>query len=251
MDGAVDAVDQAARVTVSLPLVLAHRGARRVAPENTLDAFTRALALGADGVELDVRRTVDGVLVVHHDPAPPGGDLIAATAASDLRAAHPEIPTLTEALDACAGVLVNVEIKNGPGEAGFDPDEQAADAVVALLDARSGRDRVIVSSFQLATIDRVRACNSTVPTGLLTVTRADARILDLLVERKHHALHPGRQGMTRRRAERIVADAHGRGLQVNVWTVNAAATITRLADVGVDGLITDVPDVARKVLGLS
>ena len=237
-------------MTVGTPLVLAHRGARRVAPENTLEAFRRAGAMGADGVELDVRRTADGALVLHHDPAVADGALIAGTPAAELQADHPEIPTLAEALDVCAGLLVNVEIKNAPGEAGFDPEERAAEGVVALLDARSGRDRVIVSSFQLATIDRVRAHSSTVPTGLLTVTRADVRILDLLVERGHHALHPGRQGMTRRRAERIVADAHARGLQVNVWTVNAPATLQRLAAAGVDALITDVPDVARAALGI-
>jgi glycerophosphoryl diester phosphodiesterase len=238
-------------MTQTRTLVLAHRGARRAAPENTLEAFRRAVAMGADGVELDVRRTADGVLVVHHDPQPPGRDLIATTAAATLRASHSEIPTLAEALDVCAGVLVNVEIKNAPREPGFDPDEPAADAVVELLAARAGRDRVIVSSFQLATIDRVRACSATVPTGLLTVTRADSRVMDRIVERGHHALHPGRQGMTRRRAEQVVADAHERGLQVNVWTVNAPATIARLAAAGVDGVITDVPDVARTALGLS
>src|SRR6478736_4409350 len=73
------AVDDARPMTSSPPLVLAHRGARRVAPENTLDAFALAIAMGADGVELDVRRTADGALVLHHDPAVLGGDLIAAT----------------------------------------------------------------------------------------------------------------------------------------------------------------------------
>jgi glycerophosphoryl diester phosphodiesterase len=233
---------------VGRPLVLAHRGARRVAVENTLPAFTRALAFGADGVELDVRRTADGVLVVHHDPSPPGGDLIATTSAESLRRFRPEIPTLADALDACAGALVNVEIKNAPYEPGFDSDERAADGVVELLEARGGRDRVIVSSFQLPAIDRVRACSATVATGLLTVTRADARLLDRLVELGHQAIHPGRQGMTRRRADQVVAEAHNRGLQVNVWTVNAPVTPRRLAASGVDALITDVPDVARAAL---
>jgi glycerophosphoryl diester phosphodiesterase len=233
------------------PLVLAHRGARRVAPENTVEAFARAVAMGADGVELDVRRTADDALVVHHDPAVLGGALIAATTVAAVRAARPEIPTLAEALDVCAGVLVNVEIKNSPLDPGFDRDERAAEAVVALLDERAGRDRVIVSSFQLSTIDRVRACSTSVATGLLTVTRAAAGLMDRIVDGGHQALHPGRQAMTRRRAEQIVAHAHDRGLQVNVWTVNAPATLTRLRDAGVDGLITDVPDVARVALGLS
>ena len=232
------------------PLVLAHRGARRVAPENTVEAFARAVAMGADGVELDVRRTVDGVAVVHHDPATSEGALIAATTASTLRTAHPEIPTLEDALDACAGLLVNIEIKNSPLEPGFDRDERPADAVIALLDERGERDRVIVSSFQLATIDRVRACSAWVPTGLLTVTRAAAALMDRLVDADHHALHPGRQAMSRRRAAQVVAHAHDRGLRVNVWTVNAPTTLARLRDVGVAGLIPDVPDVALAALGV-
>jgi glycerophosphoryl diester phosphodiesterase len=232
------------------PLVLAHRGARRAAPENTLDAFARAAALGADGVELDVRRSADGGLVVHHDPTTASGTWVASSPTAALRASHPGIPTLAEALDACAGLLVNVEIKNSPLEPGFDREEGAADAVVALLDARGGRDRVIVSSFQFPTIARVRAASASVATGLLTVTRADVRLLDRIVERGHQAIHPGRRAMSRRRSEQVVADAHERGLQVNVWTVNAPVTIRRLADAGVDGLITDVPDVARVALGI-
>src|SRR4051794_17740461 len=235
-------------MTPPVPLVLAHRGARRAAPENTLDAFARAVAMGADGVELDVRRTADGAVVVHHDASPAGAEPIAATSAAALRAAHPEIPMLADALDVCVGLVVNIEIKNSPREPGFDRAERTADAVVDLLDARGGRDRVIVSSFQLATIDRIRAAGGSVPAGLLTVTRADPRTMDRIVGLGHHALHPGRQAMTRRRAAQVVADAHERGLHINVWTVNAPATIRRLADVGVDALITDVPDAARVAL---
>jgi len=134
---------------------------------------------------------------------------------------------------------------------GYDRKERAADAVVALLDERGRRDRVLVSSFQLSTVDRVRASSGSIATGLLTVTRASAALMDQIAERGHHALHPGRRAMGRRRAEQVVAHARERGLQVNVWTVNTPATLVRLRDAGVDGLITDVPDVARAVLGLS
>ena len=105
------------------PLVLGHRGASPAAPENTLDAFALARELGADGVELDVRRTADGVLVVHHDPD--GRRLRAArrarrspTSARRGRAS----PTLDEALDACRGLLVNAEVKCLPWEPDADPD---------------------------------------------------------------------------------------------------------------------------------
>ena len=239
-------------MTVGAPLVLAHRGARRVAPENTVEAFRRAVAMGADGVELDVRRTADGVLVIHHDPHTGRGDLIATSTHAALRAAHPDVPTLEEALDACEGVLVNIEIKNLPWDPGFDPDERSAVEVVELLGRRDGHDDVLVSSFHLATIDRIRATGSPTPTALLTVGRAHLRnVLDVTAERGHVAVHPERRSMGRRQAEALVADAHDRGLRVNVWTVNAPVTITRLAAAGVDGLITDVPDVARRTLGIS
>src|SRR5947209_6613253 len=83
------------------PLVLGHRGASHARPENTLAAFARARELGADGVELDARRSADGWIVVHHDPAVIGFGLIAENGFTALRAAHPEIPTLVEALGAC------------------------------------------------------------------------------------------------------------------------------------------------------
>src|SRR5262249_54725701 len=151
----------------------------------------------------------------------------------------------------CAGVLVNIEIKNLPWEADFDAEEQGAEAVVELLEARRGRDDVIISSFHLATIDRVRATGTSVPTGFLTVGRRNLRmLLDLAAERGHAAIHPDRRSVGRRYADALVGDAHERGLDVNVWTVNAPATMTRLADAGVDALITDVPDVARRALGL-
>src|SRR3954451_12355655 len=99
---------------VAAPRVLAHRGAARVAPENTLEAFEAAGALGADGVELDVHRTADGALVVHHNADARGLGVLAERPAAEIRAARPEIPTLEEALDACAGMLVNIEVKNLP-----------------------------------------------------------------------------------------------------------------------------------------
>ena len=82
------------------PLVLAHRGARRRAPENTLEAYAVARDLGADGVELDVRRTRDGALVLHHDPGPAEGPVLATLDHAEVRERFPTIPTLAEALGA-------------------------------------------------------------------------------------------------------------------------------------------------------
>ena len=232
------------------PLVLAHRGAREEAPENTLEAFNLALAQGADGVELDVHRTADGGLVVHHDADAAGVGVLATRALADIRAARPDIPTLDEVLDACAGSLVNVEIKNLPGDADYDPGDAAADLVVACADRRGSRDDVLVSSFNLATINRVRALSPTVPTGLLTMFGFDpVDALDVCVANRHTALHPFVGMLADGMAERVVARAHELDVQVNVWTVNDDDEIRRLAGAGVDSIMSDVPASALRALG--
>src|SRR5471032_1443931 len=96
-------------------MLLAHRGGRGPWRENTLEAFAGALRLGADGVELDVRRTSDGRLVVHHDAEITGVGAIHSLRASEL---PPWVPGLDEALATCAGATVNVEVKNAPVEPG-------------------------------------------------------------------------------------------------------------------------------------
>lgn len=238
------------------PLVLAHRGARRRAPENTIEAFRMARELGADGVELDVRHSADGALVVHHDPYVATGRASARrideSRFEDLLVRIPTLATLSEALDECAGLLVNIEIKNVPWERGFDvrAGERLTDGVVALLAARDARDRVLISSFDLATIDRVRAAEGALRTGYLFVLGGGD--FDLLTERAsdrgHNAIHPDWRGLVGRRADRVITRAHALGLDVNAWTVNRRSSIARLARLGVDGIVTDVPDVALAAL---
>jgi glycerophosphoryl diester phosphodiesterase len=231
------------------PRVWAHRGARRRAPENTLPAFTLALALGADGVELDARRTADDMVVVHHDPSTRRLGVLAHASFARLRAVRPEVPTLDEALDACAGALVNVELKNLPGEPGYDPEGRIADLVAARLAARGERDDVLVSSFNLDVLDRYHRVDAARPTGLLTLRGFDPRHgLRLVADRGHRALHPDVRGFSRVAAP-LVERAHELALGVHVWTVNDAARIRRLAAAGVDALITDVPEVALDALG--
>ena len=119
-------------------LVIAHRGASAAFPENTLAAFAGAVAQGADGVELDVRRTADGRLALSHDDTLADGRVVAETAWADL----PEAVTdLASALDACASLaVVNTEIKNWPDDKDFDPTEALAADVVALLAERGELD---------------------------------------------------------------------------------------------------------------
>ena len=159
--------------------VWAHRGARRQAPENTVAAFLRARALGADGVELDARRSADDVVVVHHDARAGGVGVLAEAPFAALRAARPEMPTLDEALDVCAGVLVNVEVKNLPGDPDYDPDERVTALVAETLARRDHRDDTLVSSFSLDTLDRFRRPRpdpdrAADPAGLRPARRAGA-----------------------------------------------------------------------------
>ena len=231
-----------------MTLVLAHRGARRQAPENTIPAFARAMELGADGVELDVHRTLDDALVVRHDADGPPG-VWAELTLDAIRAAAPDVPVLTEVLDVCAGKLVNIEIKNSPRDLDWDPAARAADLVVECLAARGGTDTVLVSSFNLATVDRVRLLSDNVSTALLTFAGDPLDALVTAETHGHGALHPFVGQLAGGSAGALVRRAHERGIKVNVWTVNEPDDIARLGAVGVDGICTDVPDIALSALG--
>lgn len=225
-----------------VPLVYGHRGASADAPENTLEAFALARSQGADGVELDVRRCRDGDMALHHDAELGDGRRIVELSRADL----PETScTLAEALDECAPMVVNVEIKNVPIDPDHDPECLLADRVVALLQERGGRDRVLVSSFGLATVDRVRALDPTVPTGLLTfVDPIGPEAIELAAGHGHQAIHPHVATVD----EAYVALAHDHGLVVNVWTVDDPDRMRELASWGVDGIVTNVPAVAVATL---
>jgi glycerophosphoryl diester phosphodiesterase len=227
------------------PLLYGHRGASADAPENTIAAFALARTQGADGVELDVRRSADGDLVLHHDPVLPDGRVIVGTPSADL---PPHVPTLEAALDECAGLVVNIEVKNSPFEADHDPACTVADDVVAVLASRGGADRVLVSSFDLATVDRVRELDPGVPTALITFVHpmgADAIVL--AAERGHRAINPDHATVE----VAFVGLAHAAGLEVNVWTVDEPDRLRELAGAGVDGIVTNVPARAREALRAS
>src|SRR4051794_17525468 len=137
------------------PLVLGHRGASAVAPENTVSAFVRARELGADGVELDVRRTSDGVLVIHHDPAIrdvglENDGVIASMTFATLRDAAPDLATLEEAMNALRGLVVNVEVKCLPWEPDADADGSVMRQTIEAIQGHDGM--LIVSSFDLAAV---------------------------------------------------------------------------------------------------
>jgi len=223
--------------------VIAHRGASAAAPENTLAAFDLARRMGADAVELDVRRTRDGVLVVHHNPGLADGRLIRDTDAADLPAT---VPDLGAALDACAGMWVNVEIKNDPREPDFDPTDAIAEQTAALLVTRDEHHRWLVSAFRLETVDRCRAAaadaGAAIRTAWLTAVVPDD-VVDVLVSRGHVALHPWVQLLGRD----TVDACREAGLDVNVWTCDDPGRMAELIEWGVSGLCTNLPDLALSV----
>jgi glycerophosphoryl diester phosphodiesterase len=240
-------------------LVFGHRGGRTTAgdrawpAENALAAFERAFDEGADGVELDVRRTRDDVVVVMHDR-----DLERATAGADAREVESltyeelarvgifggeRAPTLREVLALCMkyGGRVNVEIKHDVRDAW-----SLARGVVRELASRP--DGVVVSSFDPRMLLRARALGLAAPTAVLTDrSQRYAMPLARLVARPPlmSGVHLERSQATRARVERLRA----RGLFVGVWTVNDGDEARALADAGVDWLITDAPARIRAALG--
>jgi glycerophosphoryl diester phosphodiesterase len=222
--------------------VIAHRGASAWFRENTVEAFLAAARLGADGVELDVRRSRDGALAVHHDAVLPSGEPISNVAVADL----PDyVPLLDAALDACGDLFVNVEVKNSPNDPDWDPAESVAAATARLLADRGRYAQSLVSSFNLNAVDAVRAVDPAVPTGWLTLPAYDQ--LDALrtaAEHDHVALNPHHASVT----PELVEQAHAIGLAIHTWTVDEPERMRELAAWGVDSIITNVPDVALAVL---
>ena len=231
----------------SLPLVIAHRGASREAPGNTPAAFEAAIAAGADAIELDVRRTSDGVLVVHHNASRRGVQVSMQTYPALLRRSRYEPPRLDAVLDQCAGrIALDVEIK--------EPGHEAE--VLELVSGRLTRDQLLFTSFEESVISTVKRLDPAARCGLLLGpgrlhTRAQRYEslpfdlaercgADLLVVHQWLAAPRGR---TRRsRASSLLEEARRRGTPVMVWTVNGPLRLRAyLADGRVAGIITDLP----------
>lgn len=224
-----------ARVT----LIIAHRGASAAEAENTVAAFRRAVSMGADGIELDVRRTADDRLVVHHDPDLADGRIIRHTRRDDL---PDHVTDLDAALDACDGVFVNVEIKNDPDEPDFDPTDWVAHRVLALLERRGADARWLVSSFRFETVELVRTVSPRVRTAWLVWDLRGA-VVERAASAGYGAVHPWVEALH----EADVRRAHAAGLAVNTWTCDDPARIRELVAWGVDGICTNVPDLALAV----
>lgn len=254
------------------PWLVAHRGGAALAPENTLPAFERAARLGADAFELDVRLTADGEVVAFHDEdtarltGEPGaiearslaevrrldaawGFTPDGAATFPLRGRGIAPPTLAELLAAFPATRMNVEAKRA--------DAALAEALVAAVRAARAVDRVCLGSQHDAQGERLRAllpaaCHflpESAATALVMAARAEDPtglpegwdVADLPYRM------PGSDVVVLDR--RTIAFLHGRGLAVFAWTVDDARDMRTLLDDGVDGIMTDRPDVLARVLG--
>jgi glycerophosphoryl diester phosphodiesterase len=218
--------------------VFAHRGAHRVERENTLGAFRVANDIGVDGVELDVRRTFDGTLVIHHDPRIDGRVI------ADIDAANlpPYVAHFDEAMVVMGGLRVNVEIKNSrdPGEPTYDDTGTIEREVVDYLRSEGLISTVTVSCFDMATCDRVRAVAPDLDVAWLISRGSLSVALAVAAEHGFGAVNPRYSMVTAegvRRADEL-------GLALNVWTVNRASDLMAMNALGVKSVITDEPELA-------
>lgn len=234
-------------------LVLGHRGAKAYAPMNTIPSFELALQQGAHGIELDVQLTKDQHPVVIHDftvdATTNGSGRVSRMTLAEIRTldagswmspdyAGVSVPTLEEVFDTVgARCIVNVEIKSVSfAETGIER------RVAALIERFGLQSQVIVSSFNPLTLRRFRRITPDVATGYLVDKRIPTSLL--AVGLSYDAWHPSNGLVTGRAIEK-----HRQvGRSVNVWTVNDAARARDLAEMGVNAIITDVPDVISRAL---
>lgn len=252
------------------PLVLAHRGGADLAPENTMAAFQNAVDLGVDILELDVHTTADGTVVVIHDESvdrtTDGTGAVHDFTLADLRQLDagyefsPDngqtfpfrgqgigIPTLEEVFAAFPDMRINVEIKQS------DPPIEAA--VLEVIERAGAQQRVLVGSEYDDVMARFRSLAPDIATSAATNEVRNFYLAQLLrVSAIYRPLAdafqvPEYSGSTHVVTPSFVDAAHHHGVKVHVWTVNDAETMQRLLDIGVDGIITDRPDVALEVVG--
>jgi len=248
--------------TAAGPQVAAHRGGALLWPENSLLAFRNALALGVDYLETDIHLTADGEVVVMHDPTlertSTGRGAIrdarlAELGAVRLKAADgsvtaERVPTLAALLDVLVGsptARLLLEIKVGPGRQPYAGIEEKA---LAIVKARGLLERVVVMAFEDATLVRVRAVEPAARRLLLVsrnraASRSARDIVQLVTAAGAAELGIDHNALT----ADVVAAAHAAGLRVAAWTVNDEPDMRRVISLGVDVVISDRPDLVRRV----
>jgi len=242
------------------PVIFAHRGASAHAPENTLASFELALAQGADAIELDARLSSDAQVIVIHDPTvdrtTDGHGRVAQLPWTELRSLDAgssfseryrgqKIPRLEEVFEAVGKkTLINVELKDYA--ASHDP---LVEKVCELVKKHNMEERIIFSSFSASNLKRAKRILPEVQCGLLALggwMGAWARSFGFSFG-NYAALHPYITDVTKQQIVRI----HRLQRRVHVWTVNKIEDMVRLNNWGVDGILTDDPQLALRALGRS
>jgi len=240
------------------PIIFAHRGASAHAPENTLAAFESAIAQYADAIELDVKLSADGQVVVIHDPTVDrttgSRGRVKDLSLAELRTLDAgsffsekyrgeKIPTLEEVFEIVGQrTFISVELTNYN-----TPRDQLVETVCLLVKKFSLQKRVMFSSFFAANLSKARAYLPGVPRGLLALNGllgAWARSFGFAFGR-YQALHPHLQDVTSQQVQRV----HRLDRRIHVWPVNAADDMRRLFHWGVDAIFTDDPQLAVRVRG--
>jgi len=246
-------------------LVAAHRGGAALWPENSLLAFRSALALGVDALELDLHLTADGEVVVLHDPSldrtSTGTGAVRDLKLADLAAVRlksregavtaERVPTFAQVLDLVAPTSAELlpEIKVDANRQRYDGIEGK---VLALIRARGLLSRTTIQAFQVETIRRLRELEPKARTMLL-VARGDVerdRARPAEAVRRARELGATDLGMNHRLIDTdVMSAARAAGIRVAAWTPNEEADIRRMVDLGVDMVMSDRPDLAKRLMG--
>ena len=238
------------------PVIFAHRGACAHAPENTLAAFELALTQQADAIELDVKLSSDGYVVVHHDPTldrtTDGKGRLKEKTLAELQKLDAgsffsekfngeKIPTLEEVFEAVGKrTFINIELTNYK-----TPRDQLVETVCMLVKKHKMQKRVIFSSFLASNLSKARSYLPEVPRGFLALNGflgSWARSFGFVFG-KYQALHPFVKDTTQQEVLRV----HRLNRRIHVWTVNDERDMRRLFGWGVDGIFTDDPQLAVRV----
>lgn len=243
--------------------IIAHRGANKYAPQNTLPAFEKAIELAATGVETDVHLTKDGVPVICHNytinETSNGIGSIASYTLDEIRQfdfgsyyssrfTGTKIPTLDEFLELIKSSsieVMNIELKS-PRER----ESGIVEKTIKAVKAHALFNRLLISSFDPSLLVEAKKVDPRCQTGFLYAPSHPETIhghIAPILFAKHigaDALHP----MDMYVNKYYVNAAHASGIKVNVWTVNNENAMKRFIKTGVDGIISDCPDRVRKVL---
>ncbi|MFW9808831.1 MAG: glycerophosphodiester phosphodiesterase [Candidatus Thorarchaeota archaeon] len=223
-------------------IIIAHRGASGHAPENTLLSYEKAWRFGATMIELDVHETVDGHLVCIHDSTidrtTNGTGKVDSLSLEEIQSFDAglgqKIPLLEDVFTFARGkIQINIELKT----AGIE------EKLVRLVDDMELTNEVLVSSFLHICLSEIRELNEKIHTAVLVQQELDD-LPSYAYELGAYAINSAKELTT----PTLVSNAHEFGIKVFPWTVNDETFMTRLLRIGVDGLITDYPDVGIKLV---